>query len=52
MENFREQIVVRCVVPDVGVVEVFHDEVKGNNARVSRCDLMQTELDVILFTYY
>jgi hypothetical protein len=35
--------VVRCVVhDDVGVVEVLHDAVEGDNARVSGCDLMQT----------
>jgi hypothetical protein len=43
LENFREQMVVRCVVhDDVGVVEVFHDAVEGDDAQVSRCDLVQT----------
>lgn len=45
MENLREQIVVWCVVhDDVGVVEVLHDAVEGDNARVSGCDLMQSDL--------
>jgi hypothetical protein len=36
-------MVVRCVVhDDVGVVEVFHDAVEGDDAQVSRCDLVQT----------
>jgi hypothetical protein len=35
-------MVVRCVVhDDVGVVEVLHDAVGGDNARVSGCDLVQ-----------
>jgi hypothetical protein len=43
LENFCEQIVVRCVVhDDVGVVEVLHDAVEDDNGRVSGCDLVQT----------
>ena len=42
MENVCEQILVWCVVHDdvhVGLVEVLHDTVEGDNAQVSRCDL-------------
>jgi 23S rRNA U2552 (ribose-2'-O)-methylase RlmE/FtsJ len=35
--------VVQCVVHDVvGVTEVLHDVVEGDNARMSGCDLVQT----------
>ena len=45
MENLRKQIMIRCVIhDDISVVEVLHNAVECDNARVSGCDLMQSDL--------
>lgn len=45
MENLRKQIVVRCVIhDDISVVKVLHNAVECDNARMSGCDLMQSDL--------